>query len=56
MPEKDTLTSIRVNADLWKEAKIYAIQHNFTLQELVEEALREKMSSVYSLAKNGDKK
>jgi len=34
-------TSIKVNPDLWKEAKIEAIRHGKTLSEVVEEALED---------------
>jgi len=34
-------TSIKIDPELWKEAKIEAIRHDMTLSELVEEAIRE---------------
>lgn len=36
---KKETTSIKVDPDLWKEAKIEAIKHERTVSELVEEAL-----------------
>ena len=42
MPEeekKQLVTSLRVNSELWKEAKVQAIRHDITLTELVEEAI-----------------
>jgi predicted HicB family RNase H-like nuclease len=51
LPEEDKkqlVTSLRVDSDLWKEAKVQAIRHDITLTELVEEALtlwmQEKMA------------
>ena len=38
--ESDTKTSIRIDGDIWKEAKIEAIKHNKTLQQFVKDALR----------------
>ena len=35
------VTSLRVNADTWKLAKIEAIKHDLTLTELIDEALKE---------------
>jgi len=32
-------TSIKINPDIWKEAKIEAIRHGKTVSEVVEEAL-----------------
>jgi len=42
MPEeekKQLVTSLRIDSDLWKEAKVQAIRHDITLTELVEEAI-----------------
>jgi predicted HicB family RNase H-like nuclease len=42
MPEeekKQLVTSLRIDFDLWKEAKVQAIRHDITLTELVEEAI-----------------
>ena len=42
MPEKrQIVTSLRVDPDVWKEAKIHAIRHDMTLTDLVDEAIRE---------------
>ena len=38
-----TVTSIRIDEELWKEAKHYAINEGITLTELVEQALRNEM-------------
>lgn len=35
--------SVRVNPDLWKKAKHYAIDENTTLSELVEKGLKMQM-------------
>lgn len=38
--EKDQfVTSLRINPEIWKEAKVQAIKHDMTLTELVEEAI-----------------
>ncbi len=53
--KKQLVTSLRVDSDLWKEAKVQAIRHDITLAELVEEAinlwLKEKMSEGSQAAK-----
>ena len=47
--KKQLVTSLRINPDVWKEAKVAAIQNDMTLTQLVEEAIncwikmREKM-------------
>lgn len=58
MPEEDKkqlVTSLRVDSDLWKEAKVQAIRHDITLTELVEEALnlwmQEKMAETQTQKK-----
>jgi predicted HicB family RNase H-like nuclease len=37
--KKQLVTSLRINPELWKEAKIQAIKHDITLTELLEEAI-----------------
>jgi hypothetical protein len=39
--KKTTVTSLRVDLDLWKEAKVEAIRHDLTLGDVVEQALKE---------------
>jgi hypothetical protein len=42
LPEEEKrqlVTSLRIDSNLWKEAKVQAIRHDITLAELVEEAL-----------------
>jgi len=39
MPTKDKITSIRIREDLWKDAKILAIEEGITLKALIEELL-----------------
>jgi len=39
--KKQIITSLRVNADSWKEAKIEAIKHDLTLTEVIEDALKD---------------
>ena len=40
---KQIVTSIRVDGELWKEAKIYAIKRGITLAELLNELLRREL-------------
>ena len=40
---KQIVTSIRVDGDLWKEAKKYAIDADISLAELVEKLLKEEL-------------
>jgi hypothetical protein len=42
---KQTVTSIRVDEDLWRDAKIHAIRKETTLTELIEKLLREELKS-----------
>ena len=37
------VTSIRVDDDLWKEAKIYAIRKGISLTELIERLLKKEL-------------
>jgi len=37
---KEMITSLRVDSELWKEAKVQAIRHDMTLTKLIEEALK----------------
>ena len=39
--KEQTITSLRVDPELWKEAKVQAIKHDMTLADLVDEALKE---------------
>ena len=41
MPQK--VTSLRVDEELWKRAKIYSIQKGVTLSELVESLIRKEL-------------
>ena len=44
MPDKKReATSIKVDPDLWKEAKIEAIKRDMDLSDLVESALRKEL-------------
>lgn len=38
------VTSIRVDEELWKEAKIHAIRKGITLSELIARLLREELA------------
>ena len=37
--KKQLVTSLRINPDIWKEAKVAAIRNDMTLTQLVEEAI-----------------
>lgn len=42
IPTKEqTITSLRVDPELWKEAKMLAIKNDMTLADLVNEAVKE---------------
>jgi predicted DNA-binding ribbon-helix-helix protein len=41
---KQIVTSIRVEEELWKEAKIYAIRKGMTVTELLEKLLTEELA------------
>ena len=38
-PKKQLVTSLRINPDIWKDAKVQAIKNDMTLTQLVEEAI-----------------
>ena len=40
---KEIVTSIRIDKDLWKKAKILAIEEGTTLKELLERLLKEEI-------------
>lgn len=37
------VTSLRIDDEIWKEAKIYAIRRGVTLAELLEQLLRQEL-------------
>ncbi|MEM2704788.1 MAG: hypothetical protein QXR45_16705 [Candidatus Bathyarchaeia archaeon] len=37
---KDIVTSFRVDEELWKKARIYAIENGLTMKELIETLLK----------------
>lgn len=39
---QDKAISIKINPDVWKQAKIQAIEEGITVSKLVEKALKEK--------------
>ena len=39
----DMVTSFRVNAELWKEARIYAIENGITMKKLLEVLLQKEL-------------
>ncbi len=42
-PQKQIVTSLRVNSQLWKLAKIEAIKRDVTLADIVDESLRKEL-------------
>jgi len=40
------VTSLRIDDELWKEAKIYAIRKGITLAELLEQLLKKELEKV----------
>lgn len=38
--EKEVVTSFRVNENLWKDARIYAIENGMSMKELIENLLK----------------
>ena len=45
-PKKKEATSIKVDPELWKEAKIEAIRQDMELSQLVENALRKEVHAL----------
>lgn len=41
--KRQIVTSLRVDPELWKEAKIEAIRRGITLAEIVDQALRKEL-------------
>ena len=39
MATKQTLTSVKVNKELFQEFKIYCVKHKFSLQKLVDRSI-----------------
>lgn len=39
--KKENVTSLKVDPELWKKAKMEALKHDITLGRLVDEAVRE---------------
>jgi predicted HicB family RNase H-like nuclease len=37
--KKQLVTSLRIDSEVWKEAKVAAIQNDMTLTQLIEEAI-----------------
>lgn len=51
---KDTNTSIRINEELWKEAKKFAIDEGIPVSDLVERALMAEMHKRRKEQRSGD--
>ena len=43
---KKIVTSIKVDQELWKEAKIFAAKNDITLTELLNKALRKELEAM----------
>lgn len=44
--KKQTVTSLRIDTDLWKEVKKAAIDNNLSLGEFIDRALRDKLQKL----------
>lgn len=42
----DIITSLRIDKELWKRARIYAMQNNMTVKKLIEKLIREHLEKV----------
>jgi len=40
---RQMVTSIRVDEELWRQARIYALENDLTMKELLESLLRERL-------------
>ena len=38
-PKKQLVTSLRIDPEIWKEARVQAIKNDITLTQLIEEAI-----------------
>lgn len=43
---QDKSISIKINPDVWRQAKIQAIEEGTTVSKLVEKALKEKLKEI----------
>ena len=50
------VTSLRIDPEIWKEAKVQAIKNDMTLTELVEEAIRLWIQEKMAQGKQSKKK
>jgi hypothetical protein len=53
---KQLVTSLRLDSNLWKEAKVQAIRNDITLTELVEEAINLWMQEKTTQTQKTEKK
>lgn len=44
MEEKRVTTSIKIDPELWKRTKIYCIENNLDLSQLIEKLIKEELS------------
>jgi len=54
--KKQLVTSLRIDPEIWKEAKVQAIKNDMTLTELVEEAIRLWIQEKMAQGKQSKKK
>jgi len=40
---KDVVTSFRVDEELWREARAYAVRHGITIKQLIEFLLKKEL-------------
>jgi predicted HicB family RNase H-like nuclease len=48
---KDIVTSFRVNEELWREARIYALKNDMSIKDLIEELIRRELKEQTLLKK-----
>jgi len=53
---KDVVTSFRVDEDLWRKARVYAIENGMTMKQLLENLLRMELkeNSIKKLFTKGE--
>jgi macrodomain Ter protein organizer (MatP/YcbG family) len=55
MQERKKVTSLRIDEGLWKEAKVYAVEQDTTLGDLVERLLSEEIAKAKNKKKQDAK-
>lgn len=53
---KEIVTSFRINENLWKEARIYAIENGMSMKDLIENVLKTELKENRIQKKTGGEK